>query len=1017
MKLPPPPPAGPADPLPALSGSSMSAPAYADSGRIAVASARAPASAPWPYLAAAAVLTDFAPESLRPLGGGKSDIAQIGTMCSMHGVPIRSGPAKGRWSLSGTSRRAVLADLARRGELPQALAANQGAGRPDNPVQQQLDALLQGRLPHLADQSLDQLLGLERALDFLGPAAHLPQAVRVDVLARIQRLRLLEPLQRLVAQGFAGRTHELQVLRTYVDDLPSQSFTEWLRRKAGNVLDAFRHRPPLVVWGPGGVGKSTLLARFLLDHAGPQHSDPTPFVYLDFDSGQLDPAQPDTLLLEAFRQIQLQFPGMAGRAQVLAQDTSANLSVQDNVTPSRSAHYDQSARLRAELVGLLREISAAHGKNFLLFVDTFEVVQRRGATPVFNVLKLGAELLHDLPRLRLVIAGRAALREVDFSFAGKQPAWQALNLQGFDAEAGRAYLARQVSALGCSHVPERVLDRIVALVHGNALSLRLAAQVFAKQADLGALEDTVAQAVFEAQFTHERVQGMLHSRIVANLEEPLRRIADPGLIVRRITPQVIDEVLAGPCGLGPTWDSALLLQGLQQEVALVEPVGADAVRHRPDVRLLMLPLLRAKLGPLARAIDAAAVAFWSRQEGPEARAEEIYHRLWLGADAAELDEAWRRGPVARPPLEEALDEFEALDESPAARIWLCGKLQREISPVLEQAAGLIDWERSTELRVRALLASGGAKDALATLRRRPERRAASPLWLLELETLKLLGQDAEALSVAERALAVAEGGPVAAHVLALLLAKVGLLERVGGLLPGLEVAARAALLARALGDRALEFEALLMQARLARKAGRGEDEPDGAALRQRLRAGAAEPAVMQVLKSRPALLGEAAAEIGDLQPGLFIAAAERFSGLRHGGRGVEGELAWKLGLGVAHGAMWQFEPARELLQQVLSRALELRDPAPWVRRATLQLANVWADAGAYGEAAGAYQSCLDMARKAGLKEWEALAQQGLEALSGGAGAVPRPGVRAELVQLREAARAVVDQLIHQTLRA
>jgi tetratricopeptide (TPR) repeat protein len=1070
-------PPAPLSPAPALGpgqalGAAARGPEPAFGLGAAVAAARTPALAlppalqpHWPYLAAAAVLTDFAPEHLRPLGGGEPGIAGVSAMLAAHGVPLRSGPAKGHWTLASTSRRAALAELARRGELPQALEANAGAARASNAVQRQLDKLLlHGKPPGLRGWPMEDLLGLERALSFVGDAVFVPPGLHAAVVARIENLRLLEPLQRLVARGFAGRAAELKALRAYVDDQPSKGFMEWVSRKVSNVLDIFRHRPPLVVWGPGGVGKSTLLARFLLDHAGPDHTDPTPYVYLDFDRGQLDPMQPDTLLLEAFRQIRLQFPAVAQQAEDLAQQATTRILSEDNVTPSRSAHFDQSTQLRKDFVDLLRHISGSSGKNFLLFVDTFEVVQRRGLTPVHSVLLLGAQLLQELPRLRLVIAGRAALRLGDFvaTPSSPQPAWQPLNLQGFDAEAGRAYLAQQVGALGRPLPPPRVLDRMVALVHGNPLSLRLAAQVFA-QADLPALESAVEQALFDAEFTHERVQGMLHARIVASLDEPLRQVADPGLVVRRLTPAVIEQVLAAHCGLllQPPWTAEELFQGLQREVALVEPAGPGMLRHRPDVRLLMLPLLRAKLGPAARAIDEAAARFWRGRNDPEARAEEIYHLLWLGAPAEQLDEAWQRGPVARAGLEEALDELEALEGSPAARIWLHGRLQREIGPQLEQLAGLVDWERSTAQRTHALLARGNPADALSALRARPERSPASPLWLLELEALKLLGRDAEALQRVDQALAAEPGRAAGAHVLALLLTQAGLLERTRQLEQGLAAARRAVRLAQAMGDAAAEFEALLMQARLARKAG----QPEDAALLQRLQHMAVQRppqpeaagntgssvdgeapagAVQQALAARPALLGEAAAEIGHLQPALLVAAHERFVGQgrrpplpsKGGSTGPAYDPALDIGLASAQAAMGRHDEARTLLQRLLD------DPAvagqPELRqRARLQWANLLVEAGTYREAAAAYEACvMEPSTFGAAATWVRLAQQGLDTvvnsyLAAGRPATVAPGTpqpspaqqaalpgrEAELMQLRDAARTEVDRLLNQTLLA
>src|SRR5690606_21950936 len=116
-----------------------------------------------------------------------------------------------------------------------------------------------------------------------------------------------------------------------------------------------------------------------------------------------------------------------------------------------------------------------------------------------------------------------------------------------DPDAARAYLRARLAKLDYeTAVSDKQLDAIAALVQGNPLSLRLAAQVFAREG-IAALDDAVHEARFQKSFFEERLQGFLHTRIVQQLAEPLRALADPGLVVRRLTPAVIREVLAASC--------------------------------------------------------------------------------------------------------------------------------------------------------------------------------------------------------------------------------------------------------------------------------------------------------------------------------------------------------------------------------------------------------------------------------------------------------------------------------------
>jgi tetratricopeptide (TPR) repeat protein len=889
----------------------------------------------WAYLGAAAVLTDFQPHRLRPLGGGQPDFGTVGSMLMEHGEAIRIGPAKGRWTLSGRSREAALAELKRSDALVCALRANQDGERPDNPTQRAIDRLIEQGMPDPVErQSLSELLGLLRAISLLGPVIDVPSSFYPDLIARIAKLRLLEPLQRLVANGFAGRTAELRVLRSYVDELEPASFSERVGRAAGNLMDVFRARPLLVIWGPGGVGKSTLIARFLLDHAGPEKKRPVPFVYLDCDQYELDPYQPISFLREALRQIQVQFPRFSDEAARLEADSTNRIASVAQESLSRSPHFEQTWELRHRFAELIARISDDQQSRVLFFIDTFEVVQRRGSTPSYTILTMIAQLVQVMPRLRVVIAGRACLRTSDFSaYADAVPLWRELGLQGFDAEAGRVYLQRRLAKLGKDNFSPAMLDRIVTLVRGNPLSLRLGAQLLA-ESGVGALEDAVAEAEFEAEFTQERLQGVLHNRIILNMPEKIRKVADPGLIIRRLTPEIIEQVLNEACGLGITspGEALALFRELEGEITLFEPVADGVLRHRPDVRLLMLPLLRAALGELASAIDRAAVGFWAARSGPEARAEEIYHLLWLDVEDAVLDAAWNRGPVSSALIQEALDEFEALDGPVPARIWLCRKLDREMSPALEMKSGLVDWERSTERRVRSLLAGGSLSEALAALRLRSERTAASPLWELEIETLKLLARDDEALALVERALAEAHGGRTPKHVLKLQLHKAWLFERAGDLVRAATAAARAARLADAMKDTCLIFEAKLTQARLDRLLGSAQ----AGALQFQLAGLVDNPAVKERLLQRPALLREAVAEIGPVRTDLLI----WWTSQREiGGSDRRADVSALITLGAAHAQRAEPTQAKEAFEQARDIASQLGDDK-LVARAELRLAGI-----------------------------------------------------------------------------
>jgi cellulose synthase operon protein C len=835
----------------------------------------------WPYLATAAVLTSFAAEKLRPLSG-QDDLRNVASMLAKYAEPIRFGPASGQWRLSDGIRQQVLRSLGR-GSIQRALKAN--PERPSDPTQRAIEKLAQSP-PKLGLKglALQELLGLERAVEWFEgvPDASLPN--RTNILAQIEREKLLEPMRRLAGAEFVGRQKEFARLRRYVDHLPSAGIWEGVARVSDRLLHIFVDRPPLMIYGPGGVGKSTLVAHFILRHAGPDQAKPIPFIYLDFDrwssyfrrdpeTGTIGALRTDELLTEALHQIRKQFPEVAADAAGLETFAAESTDSADASEIAVSAHFDRSHDLRVRLADLLNTLARLHGRNILFVIDTFEIVQRRGSSVVFSLLEMVAFLLQQVSRLRVVIAGRSNLRSEDFDFSERDALkWEELPLAGFDEAAGKAYLRARLAKLNVSRVPDTIQGRIVTLTRGNPLSLRLAANVFA-HAGIEDIETTIGRQQLDSALANEQIQGMLHARIVEHLEdERLKQIADPGLVVRRISPKVISHVLAGHGGLEieSEDDAFKLYQQLQSEVSLFEPTDDGALRHRPEVRVLMLPLIRRKLGDRARIIDQAAVNYWQGETSPAARAEEIYHRIWLGQPESELNARWI--PSASNYLQDALDEFNELDLHPEGQAWLADKLGRELSRDLRTKAEQAVWERDAARKARQLAVDGHAAEALKVLRERSKRSPTSPIWILEIDVLRLLGSVEEALHLSEQALKAAKGVDAPAHILELLIRRVAVLERLELYEKALETATEACVLGERERDPVALFSVRLLCARLLRKMSSRERHET---LVEKLVPMLGDPNVRHALTTQPSLLRHAAAELGEQDPELLLSALER----------------------------------------------------------------------------------------------------------------------------------------------
>jgi hypothetical protein len=143
------------------------------------------------------------------------------------------------------------------------------------------------------------------------------------------------------------------------------------------------------------------------------------------------------------------------------------------------------------------------------------------------------------------------LRRQDFTFTDDVPQLSAHHLGGFDAASGRAYLRLRLENAGIKGVSDADLDHIVLLVRGNPLGLRLAATVYVRQG-MSAVDQAINRLQTQEAIAEEQIQGMLHQRIVEQLDGDVKKIANPGLIVRRLTVDVIREVLAVPCELNLT---------------------------------------------------------------------------------------------------------------------------------------------------------------------------------------------------------------------------------------------------------------------------------------------------------------------------------------------------------------------------------------------------------------------------------------------------------------------------------
>ncbi len=696
---------------------------------------------------AAAVLGPFDPRRLRPAGsrqrgkkeGGRgSALAVLAADCDE--VP------PGGWMLDLCIRRRTLAALLREKRVEEAAAANPGLQDAHTRL---LLELLAGKKPELRDRSLDELRELERVLAWLDGVAETPVTLE-EVRQALELRKLVEPFHALAGTHFRGRREELETLRDFVEAHEASGLVEGVRRFVASTIEAWK-RDPISVWGPGGIGKSTLIARFILDHAELEGTARIPYAYLDFDNSYLDPRRPETLLAATAEQLAREFPGFAfaelaerwKRTTVQARrripDSTARSPAQRKLHGSaskkgRSALWRRMTEaLASRLEALSMELSGEEPAPFLLVLDTFEEVQIAGPAAELQIEKWLRAMGGLYPRLRVVVSGRARAKMLD-----------ARPLPLKELEEGAA--AEVLEALGVED--PRLRRHIVGRVGGSPLSLYLAAEVV-RRAGPAALEGVRNRGFLLQRIEAAEIQGQLYDRILKHIRDPeLRKLAHPGLVLRRITAEIIAEVLAEPCGLDRARAEALF-DGLRREVSLVEEAPDGALRHRSDVRRIMLRvMLRAKeYEATIREIHTRAVDWYARRSGPVARGEELYHRMMLGQGRKELEAA--AGEALEPQgLERAWDD----PLPPRARAWLAARLGRHTEELDWQQADLDDWEAHAAGQVSDLLAAGEPEAALKLLHERRERTLNSPLFVLEARALGMLGRAQDALRRIEESL-------------------------------------------------------------------------------------------------------------------------------------------------------------------------------------------------------------------------------------------------------------------------
>jgi hypothetical protein len=417
--------------------------------------------------------------------------------------------------------------------------------------------------------------------------------------------------QRFVAPGVFGRDEELGRLARFFD---------------APLGGGPSGRPEFLhIFGSGGIGKSTLIARAALTLL--QEDRSAVLVHLDFDRTSLDCARLSTLDLELLRQaglvnrdLQLRLSNRMDRIR----KQFAGESGEDYFQMESSEHSSRSA-----LDGALYPLHEL-GRPLLLILDTFEQVEAGGWQSVGGLKAwLEAVTIESGAReVRVLISGRSDPREGSFPEAKDD---EILEIGDLLSEGARQMLV-------ANGVPADVAPVMESALGGNPLVLKLASLFFS---NIGGEETGRLLADVRAgQMPAALAQAFLYDRFLKHVPPPADNYVHPGLVLPEITKDLIRYVLGPEQGNDTITPQEVdeVFDALKNTKWLVTVSPQGAITQRRDLRQLMLKLIRSDPSRADRItrVRHLAIAYHASRPEPEHQAFAAYHRLMGVEESGDL---------------------------------------------------------------------------------------------------------------------------------------------------------------------------------------------------------------------------------------------------------------------------------------------------------------------------------------------------------------------------------------------
>ncbi|SFM77059.1 ATP-binding protein [Rugamonas rubra] len=410
----------------------------------------------------------------------------------------------------------------------------------------------------------------------------------------------------------------------------------WQLRRMKIFADVHRQPGPglnsLEITGPGGSGKSALLAEFVSQIRGDDWHG-SPLVWLDFDRVELSTASPSALTLELSRQIGLTDVKWSNAMNNFRQEVAETLI---GHTPGGQLEFHSSSVASKGISSVWHRHTRGTSLEgpLILILDTLEEVAVQTPEVANRLEQWLWSLMHEfeLADVRVIMAGRVLpVRQIN-RWPQTIHSMTIGNLPHRDAKRLLQRLVRQ------SNVEPVPYDLLVTRFGGNPLVLKLIANWINTDPHF-AITDLTSDS-FSRNINETIAQGLIYRRILGRMRtnDKVKKLAFPGLILRRVTPELIMKVLAEPCGLSDITlqQSEEMFNVLSSQVWLVKrDLQTGALLHRKDLRQLMLKILVEHDYPVASAIHLRAIKYYEHEEGQEFTSaqrelEARYHHLMLG---------------------------------------------------------------------------------------------------------------------------------------------------------------------------------------------------------------------------------------------------------------------------------------------------------------------------------------------------------------------------------------------------